>query len=128
MPDRNLPPPCSEEHSGFFVVRDNSGQAVASISFENDGRRRSTGKHLTEELRRTFLKMGYEFDLIIARQMMRVISFHSVPILFSHSLNDGRSTSSNSGQPEIGCGDSHGCFMVSGIISRILALLKTIVG
>ena len=53
-----------------------------------------------------------------------VISFHSVPILLSHSLNDGRSISSNSGQPEIDCGDSHGCFMVSGVISRILALLN----
>ena len=39
---------------------------------------------------------------------LAVISFHSVPILFSHSLNDGRSTSSNSGQAEIDCGDSHG--------------------
>jgi hypothetical protein len=58
----------------------------------------------------------------------RVTSFHSIPILLSHSLNDGRSISSNSGQPEIDCGESHGCFMVSGIISRILALLNTIVG
>jgi len=33
-------------------------------------------------------------------------SFHSVPILLSHSLNKGRSTSSNSGQLEIECGDS----------------------
>jgi hypothetical protein len=64
----------------------------------------------------------------IPHYQMRVISFHSVPILFSHSLNDGRSTSSNSGQPEIDCGDNHGCCMVSGIISRILALLKSIVG
>jgi hypothetical protein len=58
----------------------------------------------------------------------RVISFHSVPILLSHCLNDGRSILSNGGHPEIGCDDSHGCFVVSGIISRILALLKTIVG
>ena len=35
--------------------------------------------------------------------------FHSAPILLSHSLNDGRSTSNNSGQPKIDCGDSHGC-------------------
>jgi len=39
---------------------------------------------------------------------LAVISFHSVPILLSHSLNDGRSTSSNSGQLDIDCGDSHG--------------------
>ena len=30
MPDRNLPPPwSSEEHSAYFVVRDNNGLAVA---------------------------------------------------------------------------------------------------
>ena len=38
---------------------------------------------------------------------LTVISSHSVPILLSHSLNDGRSTSNN-GQFEIDCGDSHG--------------------
>jgi hypothetical protein len=59
---------------------------------------------------------------------LAAISFHSVPILLSHALNDGRSTSSNSGQFEIDCGDSHGCCMVSGVISRIFDLLKTIVG
>jgi hypothetical protein len=29
----------SEEHSGYFVVRDRHGQALAYVYFENDGRR-----------------------------------------------------------------------------------------
>jgi hypothetical protein len=33
MPDRNLPPPwSSEEHSAYFVVRDNNGLAVAYVA------------------------------------------------------------------------------------------------
>jgi hypothetical protein len=39
---------------------------------------------------------------------LAVITIHSAPILLSHSLNDGRSISSNSGQLEIGSDDSHG--------------------
>ena len=46
--------------------------------------------------------------LELAPGKLAVISFHSVPILLSHSLNDGRSTSSTGGQLEIDCGDSHG--------------------
>jgi hypothetical protein len=40
MPDRTFPPPwSSEEHSGYFVVRDRHGQALAYVYFENVGRR-----------------------------------------------------------------------------------------
>jgi hypothetical protein len=40
MPDRPFSPPCSsEEHSGYFVVRDRHGQALSYVYFENDGRR-----------------------------------------------------------------------------------------
>ena len=36
MPDRNLPPPwSSEEHSAYFVVRDNNGLAVAYVYHDN---------------------------------------------------------------------------------------------
>ena len=37
MPDRNLPPPwSSEEHSAYFVVRDNNGLAVAYVYHDNE--------------------------------------------------------------------------------------------
>src|SRR3974377_388805 len=41
------------------------------------------------------------------------LTSHSFPILSSHSLKAGRSTSISNGQPRIECGDSHGCFTVS---------------
>jgi len=50
MPDRNFPPPwSSEEHSAYFVVRDNNGLAVAYVYYENDGKRRSAGKLPTKD-------------------------------------------------------------------------------
>jgi hypothetical protein len=41
MPDR---PWSSEEHSGYFVVRDRNGQALAHVYFENEWGRRSAAK------------------------------------------------------------------------------------
>jgi hypothetical protein len=45
MPDRTFPPPwSSEEHSGYFVVRDRNGQALADVYFGNERGRRSAAK------------------------------------------------------------------------------------
>ena len=50
MPDRNLPPPWSaEEHSGYFVVKDGHGLAIAYVYYENEGQRRSAGKLLSKD-------------------------------------------------------------------------------
>ena len=47
MPDRNLPPPwSSEEHSAYFVVRDNNGLAVAYVYYDNKPRYQSAAKAL----------------------------------------------------------------------------------
>jgi hypothetical protein len=44
MPDRTFPPPwSSEEHSGYFVVRDRNGQ-LAHVYFGNERGRRSAAK------------------------------------------------------------------------------------
>ena len=41
MPGRRFPAPwSSEEHSGYFVVRDGNGQAIAYIYYENQAGRR----------------------------------------------------------------------------------------
>ena len=57
MPDRNLPPPwSSEEHSAYFVVRDNNGMAVAYVYYDNKARYQSAAKWLTkDEARRVTL-------------------------------------------------------------------------
>jgi hypothetical protein len=45
MPDRTFPPLwSSEEHSGYFVVRDRNGQALAHVYFENELGRHSAAK------------------------------------------------------------------------------------
>src|SRR6516165_2363533 len=50
MPDRNLPPPwSSEEHSAYFVVRDNNGLAVAYVYYDNKARYQSAAKLLTKD-------------------------------------------------------------------------------
>jgi hypothetical protein len=50
MPARHFPPPwSSEEHSGYFVVRDNNGEAIAYIYYENYPVRRSPGKLLSKD-------------------------------------------------------------------------------
>jgi hypothetical protein len=51
MPDRDFPAPwSSEEHSGYFVVRDHHGQGLAHIYYENEGgRRRSPAKLLIKD-------------------------------------------------------------------------------
>ena len=57
MPDRNLPPPwSSEEHSAYFVVRDNNGLAVAYVYYDNKARYQSAAKWPTkDEARRVTL-------------------------------------------------------------------------
>ena len=50
MPDRNLPPLwSSEEHSAYFVVRDNNGLAVAYVYYDNKARYQSPVKLLTKD-------------------------------------------------------------------------------
>jgi hypothetical protein len=50
MPDRTVPPPwSSEEHSGYYVVRDRNGQGLAYIYYENAPGRRSSAKLLTKD-------------------------------------------------------------------------------
>ena len=60
MPDRNLPAPwSSEEHSAYFVVRDNNGMAVAYVYYENEARYRSAAKFPTkDEARRVALNIA----------------------------------------------------------------------
>jgi hypothetical protein len=50
MPARRFPPPWSvDELEACFVVRDNSGQALAYVYFENEPGRRSAAKLLTKD-------------------------------------------------------------------------------
>jgi hypothetical protein len=50
MPDRTFPPPwSSEEHSGYYVVRDCNGQGLGYIYYENAPGRRSSAKLLTKD-------------------------------------------------------------------------------
>ena len=60
MPDRNLPPPwSSEEHSAYFVVRDNNGLSVAYVYYDNKARLQSAVKLLTkDEARRVALNIA----------------------------------------------------------------------
>lgn len=45
MADRSFPPPwSSEEHSGYFVIRDNNGRALAYVYYDTKPRRRSDAK------------------------------------------------------------------------------------
>jgi endo-1,4-beta-D-glucanase Y len=69
MPDRNLPPPwSSEEHSAYFVVRDNNGMAVAYVYYENKARYRSAAKFLTkDQARRVALNIARVPELLRER-------------------------------------------------------------
>ena len=50
MPDRSFPPPwSSEEHSGYYAIRDRNGLGLAYIYFENKGDRRSAAKMLSKD-------------------------------------------------------------------------------
>ena len=50
MPDRTFPPPwSSEEHSGYYVVRDRNDQGLAYIYYENEPGRRQVAKLLTKD-------------------------------------------------------------------------------
>jgi hypothetical protein len=51
MPGRRFPAPwTSEEHAFHFVVRDNNGQAIAYVYYENrPAGRRSAAKLLTKD-------------------------------------------------------------------------------
>jgi endo-1,4-beta-D-glucanase Y len=46
---RFQPPWSSEEHAAYFVVRDNTGQALTYIYYENHAARRSAAKLLTKD-------------------------------------------------------------------------------
>jgi hypothetical protein len=49
MPGHRFPAPwSSEEHAAHFVVRDNNGQAIAYVYYENKAGRRSAAKLLTK--------------------------------------------------------------------------------
>ena len=51
MPGRQFPAPWSaEEHSGYFVVRDHNGQAIAYIYYENGAGRRPAAKQIAAKL------------------------------------------------------------------------------
>jgi hypothetical protein len=50
MPDRSFPPPwSSEEHSGYFVVRDKNGQAIAYVYYGSTAGRRPDATLLTKD-------------------------------------------------------------------------------
>jgi len=50
MPDRSFPPPwSSEEHSGYYVIRDRNGLGLAYIYYENEVGRRSAAKMLSKD-------------------------------------------------------------------------------
>jgi hypothetical protein len=50
MPDNTFPPPwSSEEHSGYYVIRDRNGQGLAYIYYEKEPRRRSTTRLLSKD-------------------------------------------------------------------------------
>jgi hypothetical protein len=57
--DRCFPPPwSSEEHSGYFIVRDHNGQGLAYIYYENELRPAISRKSLTkDEARRIALNI-----------------------------------------------------------------------
>jgi hypothetical protein len=50
MPGRRFPAPWStEEHASHIVVRDNNGQAIAYVYYENKAGRRSASELLTKD-------------------------------------------------------------------------------
>jgi hypothetical protein len=50
MPGHRFPAPwSSEEHAAHFVVRDNNGQAIAYVYYENKAGRRSAAKLPTKD-------------------------------------------------------------------------------
>ena len=52
---RRFPPPCVEELDACFVVKDNAGQKLAYVYFEDEPGRRSAAKPLTkDEARRRY--------------------------------------------------------------------------
>ena len=50
MTDRSFPPPwSSEEHSGYYVIRDRNGQGLAYIYYENEPGQRKVAKLLSKD-------------------------------------------------------------------------------
>jgi endo-1,4-beta-D-glucanase Y len=66
MPGHRFPAPwSSEEHAAHFVVRDNNGQAIAYVYYENKAGRRSAAKLLTkDEARRIAANIAKLPDLL----------------------------------------------------------------
>lgn len=50
MPDRRFPPPWSvDELAECFIVRDDNGQALSYVYFDDDPHRRAVNKRLTKD-------------------------------------------------------------------------------
>ena len=66
MPPRRFPPPWSvEETDACFIVRDESGQALAYVYFEEEPGRRAAAKLLTrDEARRIAANIAKLADLL----------------------------------------------------------------